>query len=417
MRRGFFFGLLSGTIFGVIVLALTSLLSEVPGIRGPDATFDAAAATAPEVAPSPDVAEPTAESRPDTTVSTVGSEEADSSALTAFLGPEVTSPGVQPQPTIETSAFSELPQAPGEVPSQEIDESAVDNRDAPNLANQTLAPVQLAEEQPLIETSPADEPAPKPEPEVEAAPETEAVPETEAAPEPPVETSIAATTQPEAEKPETALESFAAPFERTDNRPLYSIVILDDASSGIGPSALDSFPLPLTIAIDPTGPNAQDRMFDFASAGFEIVIQSPLSGNVNASDLAQLSQSLPLSVAYVAENASAFGGVATRDASDALSGLGLGLLVLDDRGGIAGLARSAGVPSAVPVVDLDAKNQSSATIRRFMDQAAFKARQEGSAVIIARLRPATISAFLIWAQQSRVDTVAVAPLSAVLLEK
>ena len=64
--------------------------------------------------------------------------------------------------------------------------------------------------------------------------------------------------------------------------------------------------------------------------------------------------------------------------------------------------------------DFDSKGQSSQVIRRFLDQAAFKAGQEGAVVMLGRLRPDTVSALLLWGLQNRAGEVALAPISAVL---
>ena len=53
-------------------------------------------------------------------------------------------------------------------------------------------------------------------------------------------------------------------------------------------------------------------------------------------------------------------------------------------------------------------------IRRFLDQAAFRAGQEGSVIMVGRLRPDTITALVIWVSSERVRGVALAPVSAVL---
>ncbi len=53
-------------------------------------------------------------------------------------------------------------------------------------------------------------------------------------------------------------------------------------------------------------------------------------------------------------------------------------------------------------------------IRRFLDQAAFKAGQEGAVIMLGRLRPDTISALLLWGLQDRANSVALVPVSAVL---
>jgi polysaccharide deacetylase 2 family uncharacterized protein YibQ len=64
--------------------------------------------------------------------------------------------------------------------------------------------------------------------------------------------------------------------------------------------------------------------------------------------------------------------------------------------------------------DFDANGQDATVIRRFLDQAAFKARQVDQIVMVGRLRPATISALLLWGLQDRASSVALAPISAVL---
>ena len=73
-----------------------------------------------------------------------------------------------------------------------------------------------------------------------------------------------------------------------------------------------------------------------------------------------------------------------------------------------------GVPVASVFRDFDAEGQNAATIRRFLDQAAFKAGQEDGVVMVGRLRGETISALLLWGLQDRANSVALAPISAVL---
>nr|WP_320179439.1 divergent polysaccharide deacetylase family protein [Roseovarius pacificus] len=73
------------------------------------------------------------------------------------------------------------------------------------------------------------------------------------------------------------------------------------------------------------------------------------------------------------------------------------------------------MPSTTVFRDFDAKGQDATVIRRFLDQAAFKAGQdENGVVMVGRLRPDTISALLLWGLQDRASSVALAPVSAVL---
>ena len=78
------------------------------------------------------------------------------------------------------------------------------------------------------------------------------------------------------------------------------------------------------------------------------------------------------------------------------------------------LAQRAGVPSQALFRDFDGQGQTASVIRRFLDQAAFKANQEGSVIMVGRLRAETISALLVWGLQDRASRVALVPISTVL---
>jgi polysaccharide deacetylase 2 family uncharacterized protein YibQ len=78
------------------------------------------------------------------------------------------------------------------------------------------------------------------------------------------------------------------------------------------------------------------------------------------------------------------------------------------------VAQEAGVASALVFRDLDVAGQDARVIRRFLDQAAFTARQKGDVVVLGRMRADTISALLLWGAGDRADQVELAPISAVL---
>jgi polysaccharide deacetylase 2 family uncharacterized protein YibQ len=56
-------------------------------------------------------------------------------------------------------------------------------------------------------------------------------------------------------------------------------------------------------------------------------------------------------------------------------------------------------------------------VRRFVDQAAFRARQVSGVVLVGRVRPDTISALIWWGMANQDDQVAVVPVSAVFWHK
>ena len=107
---------------------------------------------------------------------------------------------------------------------------------------------------------------------------------------------------------------------------------------------------------------------------------------------------------------------ATADQVTAILGQGGYGLVTQDKGlnTMPKLAVKEGVPAAPVFRDFDSKGQTPTVIRRFLDQAAFKAGIEGSVIMMGRMRPETISALLVWGLQDRASQVALAPVSAVL---
>ena len=81
------------------------------------------------------------------------------------------------------------------------------------------------------------------------------------------------------------------------------------------------------------------------------------------------------------------------------------------------LAAREGLPAALVFRDFDSAGQTPSAIRRFLDQAAFRADQEGGVIMMGRLRPDTVSALLLWGLQDRSRRVALAPVSATLKTK
>jgi polysaccharide deacetylase 2 family uncharacterized protein YibQ len=227
--------------------------------------------------------------------------------------------------------------------------------------------------------------------------------------------------------PQSALpvERFSVAMENPEGKPMMAIVLMDegvDLSAGtIGLPALRSFPYPVSFAVDAMLPDATERMAAYRAEGFEVLAMVNLPDGAQASD-AEVS----LSVAFKAVpeavgllEGTGNGVQTTRDAAnqvaDILQQEGYGF-VTQNRGlnTVQKLAAKAGVPSAVVFRDFDGANQTPTVIRRFLDQAAFRAGQEGGVVMLGRLRDETISALLIWGLQDRAAKVAMVPVSGIL---
>lgn len=228
----------------------------------------------------------------------------------------------------------------------------------------------------------------------------------------------------EAAAPEGALGRYAARFENPDAKPLFSVVVLDigAAAGGLDQEALAGFPFPVSFAVPVDRPDAGERASAFRAAGFEVVMV--------AGALPQSATPADLEVSFEAFGAAMPETVAVLDSPDngfqssrplaaqvvaILGAEGQGLLTYD-RGlnSAAQIAQREGVPSATVFRDLDPEPQDGDTIRRSLDRAALRAMQEGRVIVLARSRPDTVSALFAWALEGRAESVALAPVSAVL---
>lgn len=194
------------------------------------------------------------------------------------------------------------------------------------------------------------------------------------------------------------LEAYAVAFENPDDRPLMSIVLIDDGA-GTGTEALAEFPYPLSFAVDPSDPEAAAKMARHRAAGFGVEALVDLPGAATPQD-AEMSLSvwldaLPQVVALLEGTGTGFQG--NRELSDQVTaianGAGLGL-IMQSRGLNTAylLAARDGVPAALVFRDFDGDGQSPAVMRTFLDNAAFRARQQGAVIMLGRAGPDTISA-------------------------
>ena len=220
--------------------------------------------------------------------------------------------------------------------------------------------------------------------------------------------------------PADPIDAYAAPFENPEGKPLMSIILIDDAGA-FGAEALQDFPYPLTFAVSPSDPEAADKMKRYREAGFEVLAIADLPAAASAQD-AEISLSVWLDT--LPETVGILEGVQTgvqgnRKLADQVAaiagGTGRGLVLQDNGLNTAfKLAARNGIPSSVVFRDIDGARQDPDVMRRFLDQAAFRAGQEGAVVMLGRLRPETISALLLWGLEDRSSRVALAPISAVM---
>ncbi|MBO28921.1 MAG: hypothetical protein CML61_09235 [Rhodobacteraceae bacterium] len=370
-----------------------------------------------------DPAQPTAVEAPESTGTLPVAEDGERALALAEDAPTVPLivqrddlPAAQPDPVARPEAPEATEEAEeAEAPEQTAGETAdVAPEPAPEIA--LVAPEVTAPETPPATGPQIGRPATSlvEREESEAAPD--AVPaETETAPS-------------EAGADPRPITRYAVDFEPEPDKPLMSIVLIDDGQSltggEAGLAALRSFPYPVTFAVDATLEDAGERMRAFRDEGFEVLAMVDLPEGADARDaettFATALARVPEAVGVLEGTEGGFQG--SRETSDQVSQIladtGLGL-VTQDRGlnTMPKLARKQGVPAYPIFRDFDSKDQTPTVIRRFLDGAAFKARQEGGVIMLGRLRPDTISALLLWGLQDRASKVSLAPVSAVLLQE
>ncbi|MEM7732018.1 MAG: divergent polysaccharide deacetylase family protein [Pseudomonadota bacterium] len=227
------------------------------------------------------------------------------------------------------------------------------------------------------------------------------------------------------EGPQTRLDRYSVEFENPDGKPLLSFVLLDQGDGPVSFDALAEFPYPISYAVDVTSPGAEAAMAQYRAAGLEVLAMVDLPEGSSATDAEVAMQTylaaLPETVAVMEGVGS--GLQSSREAAEQLipilqeSGHGL-VLFSEGLDTAKKLISREGVPALSVFRDIDGNGQSASVIRRFLDQAAFRAGQEdGGVVIVGRLRAETVSALLLWGLQDRANSVAIAPVSALLKQQ
>lgn len=405
----------------------------------PEVDQTAAAPDAPDIATAsvaPSEATPSGEHQPDPTQPGQPTAPGDEAAVEASTEPapepspepreqvaqeaEVTAPTAEPEPEPEPEA--DRPAAVG-LPSQ----SAVVAPDIGTAPQATTLPVIGAA--PRVPESSA---AALPKVEAEAQDDSGEAGDTQATLAPQIGTPVVPLTDRDdpqdapAAQGDNMLPPFAAysePFENPEGKPLMSIVLIEDIGS-VGVEALAEFPYPLSFAINPEDPQASAKMAARRAAGFEVLMLTDLPREAAPQDAETALEvwrgRLPEAVAILEGVETGVQGnrpLADQVAAVAAS-VGYGLVTQNSGlNTVQKLALRDGVPAGVVFRDFDGAGQNPRAIRRFLDQAAFRAGQEGAVIMLGRLRADTISALLSWGLQDRAGRVALAPVSASLKAK
>ncbi|MFQ5621920.1 MAG: divergent polysaccharide deacetylase family protein [Paracoccaceae bacterium] len=225
-----------------------------------------------------------------------------------------------------------------------------------------------------------------------------------------------------------AFEVFAAEFHDTGARPLLSIILQDIGDAGIDREELVRIQIPVTYAIDAGDPDAPWAEAGFREAGFEVLAMVPAASDrftINrgedpagaATKLAAYFSAVPGAIGIVDR----IDGQIQRDNNlvkaliGGLKPTGHAMLLNKGNGFGSGLelARLENIPSA-SVLRLIDKDRSPLSIRANLDRAALEASKTGSAVVIGRTYPETVTTLVRWLLGSTARSVTLAPVSAAI---
>ncbi len=451
MLRGFLSGIIWGSVFSVAVVAVVSILESNAGRVMPNKASEVVVPAgssfnrdAPEGA------------------ATIPSTDQD---VTATAAPSVSAPTLEApaSPSTDTAPAAQpqtgnLPQAPAATPPAPDAPGAVAlGAEEPVLPNpQALVPeapsADVAPSAPAAAAPPAPAPAqpkgdttapqapPEPPKLAEGSVATSPAPTLPAAPAAPDSSAGADTIAPSgvttdrlprigdlsqevAEAPVQsipAIDAFAAPYSNPEGKPEMGILLLD-VTPRPSLTQLAEFPFAATFAVDPEAPDAAEAMKLYRQAGFEVAMAVNLPAEMTPQD-AEVSfevykRRLPEAVAVLDTQDSGF--QVNRPLIGAMMAIlkdrGLGLVTYP-RGLNTALqiAERQDIPAKLVFRTFDGNGENSAVMRRFLDQAAFRAGQEAGVLVVGHARPETLQTLVEWGVQGRATTIELAPLSVIL---
>lgn len=218
-----------------------------------------------------------------------------------------------------------------------------------------------------------------------------------------------------------ALVAFGNPFENPDALPILSIILIDDNGEGLSESDLSALPDHIAIALDASQANARSVAQAYRAQGREIVMIPSLPEGAAPQDVEQSLLAnfgaIPEAVALMDVSGASFQSdrSAVEQVVAIVSDTGHGLITFPRGLNTAHQqAQRAGVPTGLIFRKLDASGESQEQIRRGLDRAAFRARQDMAVILVASTAAPTLAALAEWADGNRAATVAIAPISAAL---
>lgn len=215
-----------------------------------------------------------------------------------------------------------------------------------------------------------------------------------------------------------AIVANAIDYVTPQDVPLVAIVLVHDGGLPLRAEQINALPEQIAFAVDAKLPSARTIAQAYRDAGREVVVipdmEAPSQPEAVVDAFARVPNAVAImdraDIAFSSDRNSASSLLATLSAS------GHGLITYPR--GLNSLQRSAereGVPTRTVFRAIDSRSQSDDAIRRLLDQATFRARQDRSVILTVSADIESLGAVVEWALASRTGQIALAPVSAALL--
>ena len=423
------------------------VVPESPG-AAPDAGDAAAQPLAPAADDANDTATSTADAAPsDTDVAVLSGADADAQPGTdtgtapavttddnAPAAPEAPAIGDEPTLPLATDGNGVVLRAPDiaspTVPESEQADSALKQVEA--IGNQA----ENVETDRLPRIGDATEPE---EPEAPTVPEAEEVQPSDAtlptirrlgndnsAPEPEAEDVVEAEPEAEAEMAETegpAIVVFGTEFINPAGNPLMSLVLVQEGTV-LEAADIQALPAEIAFAVDAAESGSGGSAAAYRAEGREVVMIPALPEGATPQDVEQALrvnfEMIPEAVAIMDVSGTSFQSdrAAVEQVVDVVADSGHGLITFPRGLNTAHQSASrAGVPAGLIFRRLDGGGETVEQIRRTLDRAAFRARNDEAVILVGTTAPDTLVAIMEWAAGNRARSVTLAPISAALLNE
>lgn len=218
-----------------------------------------------------------------------------------------------------------------------------------------------------------------------------------------------------------ALVAFASDFDNGAGTPVLSVILVHQGTEPMSADMLAELPEHVSFAVDAGNPEAADIADAYRKAGREVVMIPSLPQGATPQDVEQALrvnfERVPEAVALMDIAGDSFQSdrAAVQQVVDVAAASGHGLITFP-RGLNAAhqQAQRIGVPTGLIFRSMDGDNETQEQIRRTMDRAAFRARQNDGVILVGTTADATLAAVVEWALGNRSASVAIAPVSVAL---